>query len=187
MANPMYIEILRHGPFIPMKRVPEITDGDMVIPAKFTPKEPSTYTELENEKVALDTGLKLILIEFLDNLIYNNIINYESAKQIWEKIEILCEGTEEVRSNQRTILVSQYEGFMDKLKEGITKVFERFNKLINNLQLHDNYYEAKEMNLKFLLTLPDHLEQEISATRVGRILGRITLEVLYGMLNLYEP
>ncbi|KAL8114042.1 hypothetical protein AgCh_021076 [Apium graveolens] len=29
-------------------------------------------------------------------------------------------------------------------KEGITEVFERFKKLINDLQLHDKYYEAEE-------------------------------------------
>ena len=89
---------------------------------------------------------------------YNNIFNCDTAKKIWEKIEILCEGTEEVRSNQRRILISQYEGFMAKPKESIIDVFERFNKLINDLQLHDKYYEAKEVNLKFLLTLPDHLK-----------------------------
>ena len=108
--------------------------------------------------MSLDSGLQLILIESLDNVMYNNIINYETAKQIWEKIEILSEGTEEVRSNQSQILVSQYETFMTKPKESITDVFERFNKLINDLQLHGKYYETHEINLMFLLTLPNHLE-----------------------------
>ncbi|KAL8119911.1 hypothetical protein AgCh_017145 [Apium graveolens] len=117
---------------------------------------------------------------------YNNIVNYDTSKKKWEKIEILCEGTEEVRYNQRRILISKYEDFMANPKECITDVFERFNKLINDLQLHDKYYEAEEMNLKFFLTLPDHLEQKISAIREGRDLSRITLEVLYGILKTYE-
>ncbi|XP_074347330.1 uncharacterized protein LOC141686179 [Apium graveolens] len=187
MANPMYIEILRHGPFILIESDPESTKGDMVIPTHFEPKDPSTYTEPEKEKVALDSGLQLILIESLDNVMYNNIINYESAKQIWEKIGNLCDGTEELRSNQRRILVSRYEGFMTKPKEGITEVFKRLNKMINDLQLYDKYYEAQEVNLKFFLTLPDHLKQKISVIREGRDLGRITLEVLYDILKTYEP
>ena len=65
-------------------------------------------------------------------------------------------------------------------------MFGRFNKLINDLQLHDKYYEAEEVNLKFLLTLPDHLERKNSAIREGRDLSRITLEVLYGILKTYE-
>ncbi|KAL8099901.1 hypothetical protein AgCh_032235 [Apium graveolens] len=186
MTNPLYIQILKNGPFTSMVIVEESTDGDMVIPAHYAPKDPSEYTEPEKEKVSLDSGLQLILIESLDNVMYNNIVNCDTAKQIWEKIEILCEGTEEVRSNQRRILISQYEGFMAKPKESITDVFERFNKLINDLKLHDKYYEAEEVNLKFLLTLPDHLEQKISAIREGRDLSRITLEVLYRILKIYE-
>ncbi|KAL8088286.1 hypothetical protein AgCh_038169 [Apium graveolens] len=82
--------------------------------------------------------------------------------------------------------LDNYEGFMAKPKESITDVFERFNKLLNDLQLHDIYYGAKKVNLKFLLTVPDHLEQKISAIREGRDLSRITLEVLYGILKTYE-
>ena len=99
MANPFYIQILKNGPFIPMVRVEESTDGDMVIPAHFAQKDPSEYSDPEKEKVSLDSSLQLILIESLDNVMYNNIVNCDTAKQIWEKIEILCEGTEEVRSN----------------------------------------------------------------------------------------
>ncbi|KAL8131841.1 hypothetical protein AgCh_007668 [Apium graveolens] len=186
MANHLYIGILKNGPFTPVVRVEETTDGDMVIPAHYAPKDLSEYTEPEREKVSLDGALQLILIESLDNLMYNNIVNCDTAKQIWEKIEILCEGTEEVRSNQRRILISQYEGFMAKPNEGITDVFERFIKLINDLQLHDKFYDVEEVNLKFLLALPDHLEQKISAIREGRDLSRITLEVLYGVLKTYE-
>ena len=91
-----------------------------------------------------------------------------------------------MKDNKKQILVSQYEGFMAKANESITEVFERFNKLINDLQLHNKYYETKEVNLKFLLTLPDHLESKISAIREGRDLRKITLQTLYGILKTYE-
>ncbi|KAL8149019.1 hypothetical protein AgCh_006148 [Apium graveolens] len=118
MANPLYIQILKNGPFTPMERIEESTDGDMVIPAHYGPKDPSKYIKTEKEKVYLDSGL--------------------------------------------------------------------FNKLINDLQLHDKYYEAEKVNLKFLLTHPDHLEHKISAKKEGRDLSRMTLEVLYGILETYE-
>ncbi|KAL8090750.1 hypothetical protein AgCh_039990 [Apium graveolens] len=146
MTNHLYIQILKNGPFTPMVIVEETTDGDIVIPTHFAPKDASEYSDIEREKVSLDSALQLILIESLDN----------------------------------------YEGFMAKPKECITDVFERFNKLINDLQLHDKFYDVEEVNLKFLLTLPDHLEQKISAIREGRDLSRITLEVLYRVLKTYE-
>ena len=54
---------------------------------------------------------------------------------------------------------------MAKPNESITEVFKSFNKLINDLKLHNKYYETKKVKLKFLLTLPDNLESKISAIR----------------------
>lgn len=56
----------------------------------------------------MDSSLQHIIIESLDNVMFDNIVNYETAKQIWEKIEVFSEGTEEVRTNQKQILMSQY-------------------------------------------------------------------------------
>ncbi|XP_063937999.1 uncharacterized protein LOC135147893 [Daucus carota subsp. sativus] len=42
------------------------------------------------------------------------------------------------------------------------------------------------MNLKFLLTLPEHLEHRITAIRESRDLHEISLERLYGVLKTYE-
>ena len=62
MANPLYIQILKNGTFIPMVRVEESKVEDVVIPAHFTSKDPSEFTETEKEKVSLDSSLQLILI-----------------------------------------------------------------------------------------------------------------------------
>ena len=75
---------------------------------------------------------------------------------------------------------------MAKPNEHLSEVFERFNRLINDLKLHDKYYEIEEINMKFLLTFPDHLEHRISAIREGRNMGTISLETLYGILKTYE-
>ena len=62
MANPLYIHILKNGPFTSMVRVEESTDGDMVISTYYARKDPSEYSEPEKEKVSLDSGLQLILV-----------------------------------------------------------------------------------------------------------------------------
>ena len=98
---------------------------------------------------------------------------------------MLCEGTEEVRDNKRHILVSQYETFMVKPNEGISEVFERFNRLINDLKLHEKYYDTKELNMKFLLTLLEHLEGRISSLR-ERDMCKKRYVVLYGVFKTHE-
>ncbi|KAL8125672.1 hypothetical protein AgCh_013075 [Apium graveolens] len=72
------------------------------------------------------------------------------------------------------------------LGEGITEVFERYNALINNLNINGKYYSIREVKKKFLLTLPTHLEHRITAIREARDLSEISLERLYGVLKTYE-
>ena len=70
-----------------------------------------------------------------------------------------------MRENKRKILVSQYEAFMAQSKEGIIEVFERFHKLVNDLQLSGKFYTKKELNMMFLLTVPTHLKGRVSSLR----------------------
>ena len=79
---------------------------------------------------------------------YNHVVNYKETKHIWETIETINEGTEEVRENRLEILVSEYEDFRSTPGEGISEVFERYNKLINNLNLHGKAYTIREINRK---------------------------------------
>lgn len=146
-SNPMYLDILKHGPFIPMIEIPETTVGTEKIPKHYEPKDPSKYNDPKKEKVALDGNLQLIICESMDLNMYGTVAHCSSAKKMWDLIEVLCEGTPEVRKNKKQILVYQYEAFMAQTKEGITEVFEIFNRLINDLKLYDKHYETEDLNL----------------------------------------
>ena len=111
-TNPMFPDILKNGPFIPLEEIPETTSGIAIIPAYMKPKDQSKWNDTEKEKVALDSHLQLIIIDSMELSMFRNIASYKTTKEMWENIEILCEGTEEVRENKRQILVSQYEAFM---------------------------------------------------------------------------
>jgi len=65
-ANPVYLHILSKGPFVPMKVIPETTDGGVVIPQRSEPKDASDFSDAERDRVELDTSLQLILVESLD-------------------------------------------------------------------------------------------------------------------------
>ena len=65
----------------------------------------------------------MILIESLDLVMYNNIVNCTLGKQIWETIEILCEGSAEVKDNQSKSLSHSMKVFMAKANESITEDF----------------------------------------------------------------
>ena len=187
VANPKYLGVLKNGPKIPMVIEPErIENGVVVAAARSYPKDPTLFTNVEREDASLDINLQLILVESLDSIMYNHVVNCKDAKHIWDTIETINEGTEEVRENRLEILTSEYEHFTSTSEEGISEVFERYNKLINKLNLHGKFYSQKEINRKFLLTLPTHLEHRITAIRESRDLNEVSLERLYGVLKTYE-
>ena len=168
VANPKYMNVLRTCPIVPMIIELECIENGVTLPARSYPKDPKTFTGDEKEDASLDINLQLILIDSLDPIMYNHVVNCKDARHTWETIEIINEGTEEVRENRMEILTSEYEHFRSNPGEGISEVFERYNKLINNLNLHGKFYTIKEINRKFLLTLPPHLEHRITAIRESR-------------------
>ena len=90
-TNPEYLGILKNGPFVPHIYIHETTVDGETIPAYWTPKKVTNYTDTEKEKVALDDSLQFIFIESLDNVMYNNIMNCTNAKLLLPKgITISC-------------------------------------------------------------------------------------------------
>ena len=70
-------------------------------------KEFSEYTYEESEQMNLDDALQLILVESLDSVMYNVVVNCTNTKQIWDTLEIITEGSEEVIENKKEILMAQ--------------------------------------------------------------------------------
>ena len=105
---------------------------------------------------------------------------------MWDTIELLMEGTAEVKENMMDILTSQYEAFKSLPGENITQVFARYNKLLNDLNLHGKVYTSREVNRKFMLTLPSHLDHKISSIRERDDINDMSIERLYGKLKTHK-
>ena len=185
--NPMFSEILVKGPFVPMKAGTPTEDQELarITPAP-VPKVPSEFTAADNDLVVLDTHLQLYIVESMDVEMSHQILNCESAKHMWDTIETIMEGTEEVRENRNDILTSRYEAFKSLPGETITQVYERFNRLLNELMINGKIYPQREVNRKFMLTLPSHVEHKAQSIRDMVNFNSMTLEKLFGKLKTYE-
>ncbi|KAK1379914.1 hypothetical protein POM88_026658 [Heracleum sosnowskyi] len=119
VVNVEYLDVLKNGPRIPMFVEEELIENDVVTrAARIYPKDPKDYTPEEKEDVSLDVCLQLILVDCLDPIMRNHILKCVSAKHIWDTIEIINEGTKEVRENKMEILTSSYEHFRSNPREG---------------------------------------------------------------------
>ena len=67
------------------------------------PKKPSEFSDTENDKVVMVTSLQLIIVESLDTAMLNQVINCSNAKHMWDTIELLIEGTSELREKRLNI------------------------------------------------------------------------------------
>ncbi|XP_074360999.1 uncharacterized protein LOC141701209 [Apium graveolens] len=139
-----------------MKNHPELPNMRMSCPE-------AKWTARDKELIALDEGLQLILVDSMDDDMSHQIMVCKSSRHMWETIEFLMEGTEDVTQNRLDILTSQYEAFKSLPEESITQVFERLNKLLNKLSIYGKTYPDREVNRKFMLVLPHHLENKASS------------------------
>nr|GEU36278.1 putative reverse transcriptase domain-containing protein [Tanacetum cinerariifolium] len=61
----------------------------------------------------------------------------KDAKTLWEAIKTRFGGNKESKKMQKTILKQQYENFAASRYEGLDKTYDRFQKLISQLEIHD--------------------------------------------------
>ncbi|GJR83943.1 hypothetical protein Tco_0154728 [Tanacetum coccineum] len=61
----------------------------------------------------------------------------KDAKTLWEAIKTRFRGNKESNKMQKTILKQQYENFVASRSEGLDKTYDRFQKLISQLEIHD--------------------------------------------------
>ncbi|MQL73441.1 hypothetical protein Taro_005797 [Colocasia esculenta] len=74
---------------------------------------------------------------------YSRISMCKSAKEMWDKLELLYEGTSQVKETKANILVSEYELFMMKSDETISEMFAMFMIIVNGLKaLGKDYTDA---------------------------------------------
>ena len=76
------------------------------------------------------------------------------AKEIWDKLEVIHEGTSQVKKSKISILTHKYELFKMKANETISKIFTRFIDIINGLKSLEKIYVNVEIVRKIFRCLP---------------------------------
>ena len=83
-----------------MKLVTCINPDGTIVADKFVPKVASEYTEEDEKEVHKDKKAMNILFNGLDKDMFDNVINCTTSKEVWDTVQILCEGTEQGKREQ---------------------------------------------------------------------------------------
>ncbi|GJR93648.1 putative ribonuclease H-like domain-containing protein [Tanacetum coccineum] len=87
---------------------------------------------------------------------------------------------------QKTILKQQYENFTASRSEGLDKTYDRFQKLISQLKIHDEVISQEDANLKLLRSLPLAWNNIALIMRNKPDLDTMSMDDLYNNLKVYE-
>ena len=116
----------------------------------------------------------------------NRVIACRTTKEIWDALEVQCQGIKEIKKNRRAILIQEYEYFEAKSDESLTDVYDIFLTLLNELALVGQTYPNEFSNTKVLRSLPEEWDVQTSIIRYGNDLEAVSLDELYGMLKTHD-
>ncbi|GJT17717.1 putative ribonuclease H-like domain-containing protein [Tanacetum coccineum] len=87
---------------------------------------------------------------------------------------------------QKTIMKQQYENFAASRSEGLDKIYDRFQKLISQLEIHGEVITQVDANLKLLRSLPSAWNNIALIMRNKADLDELSMDDLYNNLKVYE-
>ncbi|GJY00041.1 hypothetical protein Tco_0357059 [Tanacetum coccineum] len=108
-----------------------------------------------------------------------NELKAKSTLPVWT-------ATKESKKMQKTILKQQYENFDASRSEGLDKTYDRFQKLISQLEIHGEVISQEDANLKLLRSLPSAWNNIALIMKNKSDLDTLSMDDLYNNLKVYE-
>lgn len=149
-------------------------------------KVPDNWTKQEHRKVKLGYKARAILFSSISDNMFSNVQHCTTAKEIWEKLCLLYEGDEQVKENIVSRLKQEYGAFKCGYREPLESICKRFTILLLKLRNNGVTIPQKDVNDKFLRSMPMRFLIKTVTIRQLREWKTISSEGLYGDLKAYE-
>ena len=100
-----YINCIEKGPHVPLKINTVVRlDGSEAEDFE-VPKSVSEFTKEDEKEVHNDNKAMNILFNGIDVEMFDSVINCTIVKEVWDTVQTLCEGTNQVRENKMQLFV----------------------------------------------------------------------------------
>ncbi|GJT89728.1 hypothetical protein Tco_1078573 [Tanacetum coccineum] len=149
-----------------------------------TPLAPKTAKQLAIKRN--QERVKSILLLAIPDEYLLKFHNVADAKSLWEAIKSRFGGNEESKKMQKNVLKHQFENFTTASNESLDKAYDRFQKLISQLEVHGAPISKEDINQKFLRSLPPLWNQIALIMRNKPDIDEIDIDDLYNNLRVYE-
>ncbi|GJX42165.1 hypothetical protein Tco_0257155 [Tanacetum coccineum] len=169
----------------PMITDPPPTDS-AVVPAP-RKKLDSEFSEEENKLEMADTQAEIILSQGLPRHIFNILNQTSTAKEIWDNVEMLMQGSGRTIQQRKEDLFDEYERFRAIGNESIHDYFVRFHKLVNDMKITQLEIPTHQMNTKFVNNLPAYWGKYVTNVKQNMDISTTPYVQIYTHLKAYEP
>ncbi|VFQ91265.1 unnamed protein product [Cuscuta campestris] len=168
--------VIKNGKETPMKKV-----GEKLVPKTEDEFDAEDIKKVENYAKAIN-----MLYFAVNPDDYCKISCCTTAKEIWDKLEVTYEGTDQVQEAKIDFLTQEYEMFKMKEGEKIDDMFEWFSKIINDLHALKKTYANKDLVRKILRSLTPEWRSKADTIYDSIGVSNITNDRLRGNLKTYE-
>ncbi|GJT43406.1 hypothetical protein Tco_0952121 [Tanacetum coccineum] len=144
-------------------------------------------TPEEKERYKADIRAMNILLQVLPKDIYTLIKQYTDAKDIWDNVKMLLEGSELTKDEHKSQLYDDFEHFHQNKGETIHEYYVRFTKLINDMRNIKMAMPKMQLNSKNLNNLLLEWGRFVIVVKLNRGLKTSNYDQLYAYLKQHEP
>ncbi|GKC81376.1 putative reverse transcriptase domain-containing protein, partial [Tanacetum coccineum] len=147
------------------------------------------YTELTPaEAIQVDCNIKAIniILQGLPTEIYALVSQHRVAKDLWEKIKLLMQGTSLTKQERECKLYDEFDKFTYKKGESLHEYYLRFTLLLNDMNIYKMPLEQFQVNTKFLNTLPNEWSKFVTDVKLVRDLHTTNVDQLHAYLKQHE-
>nr|GEZ14521.1 hypothetical protein [Tanacetum cinerariifolium] len=173
----MILESVEHGPLL----WPSVTEDGVTRLKK--------YAELSSgEAIQADYNVKAtnIILQALPLEIYALVSTHKVAKDLWERIQMLMQGTSLTKQERECKLYNAFDKFAYQKGETLRDFYLRFSLLLNDINMYKIKLEQFQVNTKFLNTLPPEWSKFVTDVKLVRDLHTTNVDQLYAYLGQHE-
>ncbi|GJZ27908.1 integrase, catalytic region, zinc finger, CCHC-type containing protein [Tanacetum coccineum] len=173
----MILESVEHGPLI----WPTVEENGVIRTKK--------YAELSAaEKIQVDCDIKAtnIILQGLLADIYSLVNHHRVAKDLWEIVQLLMQGTSLTKQERECKLYDAFDKFTHIKGESLHTYYLRFTQLINDMNIYKMKMEQFQVNTKFLNSLPPEWSKFVTDVKLVKDLHTSNFDQLHAYLEQHE-
>nr|GEW18048.1 retrovirus-related Pol polyprotein from transposon TNT 1-94 [Tanacetum cinerariifolium] len=173
----MILESVENGPLL----WPTVKENRVTRPKKY-----SDLSATEAIQADCDVKETNIILQGLPPEVYALVSNHKAAKELWERIQLLMQGTSLTKQERECKLYDEFDKFAYKKGESLRDFYLRFSLLLNDMNIYNMKLEQFQLNTKFLNAFPLELGKFVTDVKLVRDLHTKNVDQLHAYLGQHE-